>query len=113
MATCKMSIFLNFSHFPFVGGGGGIFSLSLSKLVLISPCLCRSRALASFLLYRDIPALRSLGLGPRFLGRASSSFLLCLSLYLHLGSADVSSVSSGSVMSVSGSMFTVRVSGGD
>ena len=114
MATWRMSIFLNFSHFPFVGGGGGIFSRSLSKLVLISPCLCLSRAFASFLLYRDIPALLSLGLGPLFLGPESpplisSSFLTCLSLYLHFGSDDVSS----GVITVSGSMFTVWVSVGD
>ena len=91
MATCRMSILRNFSHFPLVGPGWGIFSLNLSKLVLISPCLWRSRAFASFLRYLDIPALLSLGLGPLFFGPTTilsppsmSNFLLCLNLYLHL-----------------------------
>ena len=58
--------------------------------MFISPCLCLSLALASFLLYLDIPALLSLGLGPLFLGpfviapSSVSCFLACLSLYLHL-----------------------------
>merc|ERR1719471_407972 len=87
MDTLKMSIFLNFSHFPLEGPGWGIFSRSRSKLVLISPCLCLSRALASFLRYLDIPALLSRGLGPLFFGptltlSSESVFLLFLSLYL-------------------------------
>ena len=94
IATWRMSIFLSFSHLPLVGPGWGIFSLSLSKLVLISPCLCLSLALASFLLYLDMPALLNLGLGPRFLGpavRASASiFLFCLSLYFLMSVSDVS-----------------------
>ena len=88
METRRMSIFLNFSHFPLDGPGWGIFSLSRSKLVLISPCLCLSLAFASFLRYLDIPALLSRGLGPLFLGptlilsSSESVLLLFLSLYL-------------------------------
>ena len=98
MATWRMSILRNFSHFPLVGPGWGIFSLSLSKLVLISPCLCLSRALASFLRYLDMPALRRRGLGPLFLGpettpSSDSSFLFCLNLYLHLAASDMSVIS--------------------
>ena len=86
METRRMSIFLNFSHFPLEGPGWGIFSLSRSKLVLISPCLCLSLAFASFLRYLDIPALLSRGFGPLFFGPAlmssESVFLFFLSLYL-------------------------------
>ena len=58
--------------------------------MFISPCLCLSLALASFLLYLDIPALLSLGFGPLFFGplvvvpSSESCFLECLNLYLHL-----------------------------
>ena len=51
IATWRMSILRNFSHFPLLGPGWGIFSRSLSKPVLISPCRWRSRAFASFRRY--------------------------------------------------------------
>ena len=51
IATWRMSILRNFSHFPLLGPGWGIFSLSLSNPVLISPWRWRSRAFASFRRY--------------------------------------------------------------